>query len=174
MKSATSSGLDATPALFRPTQRPLAAYRLRQAPTSIGGPPLLGHLCGRPGPAELSSAFADSRPVIFASRHPSVDIGHTTLLSFALSRCRPTASSVCTLPLALWVDKDPLAPGQAPTVCARLEERAFRLSAADFPRARISVPIVRLSTSRFSGPRGPSDEFSLIARRILRSACYPC
>jgi hypothetical protein len=55
-----------------------------------------------------------------------------------------------------------------------LEARAFRLSPDDFPRARISVSIARLSTSRFSGLPGPRDGFGLIPRRMLRSACYPC
>jgi len=35
VKPTTSSGMDATPALFRPTQRPLAAVLLRQAPPSV-------------------------------------------------------------------------------------------------------------------------------------------
>jgi len=104
--------------------------------------------------------------------NPSVDRGLTTLLSITLSRCRPTASSVCTLPLGLRVDKDPLAATPGSHNVARC--RAFRLSADDFPRARTSVSIARLSTSRFSGPRGPGDEFGLITSRILGSACYPC
>jgi hypothetical protein len=71
------------------------------------------------GPTALSSAFADSHTVVFALRHPLVDVGHATQLSFAQSRCRPTASSVCTLPLSLWAGKNPLAATilrQAPTV----------------------------------------------------------
>jgi hypothetical protein len=35
VKSATSSGMDATPVSFRPSQSPLAAVLLRQAPLSI-------------------------------------------------------------------------------------------------------------------------------------------
>jgi hypothetical protein len=49
VKSATSSGLDATPALFRPMQSPLAAYHLRQAPTSIEVSPLREPLYGGMG-----------------------------------------------------------------------------------------------------------------------------
>jgi len=62
---------------------------------------------------------------------------------------------------------------QAPTL-ALVEERAFRLSPADFRRARISVSVVRLSTSRFSGQCEPQDVFGHIPCRMLRSACYPC
>jgi len=177
VKSTTSCGLDVTPALFRPTQSPLAAYHLRQAPTSIGAAPLLEHLYDRLGQAVLSSAFADSRAVFFALRHPSVDVGLTTLLFDCSEPVSPDR--------VLGMHATPHPPGgQGPpgrhhpapgSHCrARSEKRAFRLNAEDFPRARISVSIVRLSTSRFSGPRGPCDEFGLIPSRIPRSACYPC
>jgi len=114
--------------MFRPIQSPLAAYHLRQAPTSIGAAPSLEHLYGRLGWLHFASTFADSRAVVLALRHPLVDVGHTTLLSFALRRCRPTASSVCTLPLSLWVGKYPLAATilrQAPTVAPAPKNEPF-------------------------------------------------
>jgi len=132
------------------------------------------HLSWSSGSTELSSAFAASRPVGFASRLPFVGRGLTTLLSIAMSRCRPAASSVCTLPLVLQVDKDPLGATPGSLRWARSEERAFPLKAGDFPRARISVSVVRLSTSRSSGPRGPGDNSGFITSRLLRYACYPC
>jgi len=150
VKSATSSGMDVTPALFRPTQSPLAAYHLRQAPESIGVAPLPEHLYGRLGPAALSSAFADFRSVVFASRRPSVDPGPTTLLFFAPRRCRPTARSVCTLPLALRVDKNPLVATPGSRRCARggtsLSPEPCRLSPSTylgFHRQAFNLTVLR-------------------------------
>jgi len=48
-------GLHATPDSFRSNQNPLAAYRLHQAPVSIAAASLPKPLCGRSGPAFLSS-----------------------------------------------------------------------------------------------------------------------
>jgi hypothetical protein len=86
--------------------------RLPPAPGSyIHRPdPLPGELCGQLGRAELSAAFAGSRSVALTLRtHPLLDVGLTTLLSIALSRCRPATCSVCTLPLPLRAGKYPLA-----------------------------------------------------------------
>jgi len=224
------SGMHATPALFGPTQRPLVANRLHQAPVSLDvaivllnrvGPtfidlrrlppdrfhladpvastghslafdsltpcevgdilrsgcypcvvranteppgslppspgsfihrcsPSLEHLYGRAGWAELSSAVADSRSVVFASRRPFDDEGRTTLLSLAQRRCRPTASSVCTLPLVLRVDKHPLVATPGSHACARggtsLSPEPCRLSPSaylGFRRQAFNLTVLR-------------------------------
>jgi len=90
-----------------------------------------------------------------------VDVGLTTLLSIAVSRCRPAASSVCTLPLVLQVDKYPLAATnlrQVPTEMAEFDKSkmAGHLSADDFPQVRFPVSVARLS------PRGSQGLVGLV------------
>jgi len=108
---------------------------------------------------EFSWSFLDFRRFPssrFNLADPSVvDIGLTTLLSIAVSRCRPAASSVCTLPLSLRAGKYPLAachpaPG---SYCGTEIDRSkpvSRLSADNFPRC-VSGFRCQAFTSRFSG-----------------------
>jgi len=71
VKSTTCSGLHVTPVLFGPAQSPLAAYRLRQAPTTIANASLPKPLFGRSGRAGFSPAFAVFHPVrFFPHGHP--------------------------------------------------------------------------------------------------------
>jgi len=81
VKSATSSGLDATPVSFRLSQSPLAAVLLRQAPPSIAVLRCRGCFI-RSGSAALSPAFAGSCSVvlILADTRPLME-AITTLLS---------------------------------------------------------------------------------------------
>jgi len=89
-----------------------------------------------------------------------------TLLSIALRRCRPAACSVCTPPLSrIGPSQSPLviSPGPSRTPPhAALRHYAHRvrtLNGGDFPRERLSNPVARAFTSRFSGPRGPCGDF---------------
>jgi len=71
VKSATSSGMDATPVLFRPIQCPLVASLLHQAPVRLIG---------------LGSIFHNSRcfpSVAFTSRHPLIASRPSTCFRFA-------------------------------------------------------------------------------------------
>jgi len=100
-----------------------------------------------------------------------VDVGLTTLLSIAVSRCRPAASSVCTLPLVLQVDKYPLAATslrQVPTERATFDKSkmAGHLSADDFPQVRFPVSVARLS------PRGSQGLVGLVVLMAApRASC---
>jgi len=131
------------------------------------------------GSARLSTAFAAFRPVAFTLRFPSVGRGLTTLLSIAQSRCRPTASSVCTLPLSLRVGEYPLAanhpaPGSYSAALVRSLARAFRLSPSDFPRG-----VSRFLSSGFQphGSQGHVGQVTIsgvVTYRMLRYAYHPC
>jgi len=182
VKSTASCGVDATPALFRPAQSPLVAIRLHQAPLSIGVPPLPEHLYVRPGWAELSSAFADSRSVVFALRRPFADRGLTTLLSIALSRCRPTACSVCTLPLALRVGKDPLAASPGSHCCTRLlgtslSPEPWRLSPSaylGFRRQAFNLAVLRATwaTRRIWPHLAPHPQVWMLPLLTVAQQCF--
>jgi len=141
--------------------------------------PVAGVTSDQLGSAGLSTAFTASRPVAFTSRFPTVIEAFTTLLSIAKRRRRPTASSVCTLPLFLRAEEYPLAanqpaPGSYCAASVRLLARSLCLSPADIPRGVSRFPVVRLSTSRFSDPRRPSGHSGMTTDRMLRSAYYPC
>jgi len=150
VKSATSSGLDATPESSRPNQCPLAAVLLRQAPTTIV-------------PLRCRMNFLISRVRLDFSRLSSVPIRSFSSLRIpvrccrpsrhyfrSLRRCRPTAYSVCTQPLSLRVGKYPLAatipaPGPYWSIPLSLLLRVrcsepFDPSATDFPRGVSRCP----------------------------------
>jgi hypothetical protein len=154
VKSTASSGLDATPDSSRPSQCPLAAVLLRQAPTPIA---LLRYResfvvsqvrlnFSRFSPVPIQSLSSSRNPVRWCkpSRHCFRSLG----------RCRPTACWVCTQPLSLQAGKYPLAasiqrqdPTGASSVVAaptfvgsdRCSE-PFDLSARDFPRGVSRFP----------------------------------
>lgn len=94
---------------------------------------------------------------------------------FALGRCRPTACPVCTPPLSLAVEQNPLLPILASgshysASLLSLSPECCRL----FPSAFLES-YLQAFTSRFSGPRGPSDNIlRLVTGCMLRSAYYPC
>jgi len=131
-------------------------------------------LYGRSVPAELSSTFADFRPVCYPLAGVlTVFVGLTTLLSIALRRCRPTASSVKMLPLFLRAEQDSPTSRRVPIVCWCSCERHFRLSSVGI--SSISrFPSVDFHPRGFSGPRRPGDSSGFITCRLLRSANYPC
>jgi hypothetical protein len=164
VKSATSSGMDATPASFGPTQRPLAAVLLRQAPPSV----VTARCRDDFRSAGLGEAFRcfHSFPLRrFQPRGSQPLTGaFTTLLSIALRRCRPAASSVCTLPLSLRAGKYPLAanhpaPGSYTAAPARLLARAFHLSPADLPRGDSRFPSSGFQPHGSQGHVGQGDHF---------------
>jgi len=102
VKSTTCSGLHATPDSFRLNQNPLAAYRLRQAPVLIAVLRYRSRFMVGQVRLEFPRLFTDFRPVCFPLTGVlTVGTGLTTLLSIALRRCRPTASSVWMQPLSL-------------------------------------------------------------------------
>jgi hypothetical protein len=105
--------MHATPDSFRFESEPPG--RLPPAPGSCvhRSASLPKLLCGRSGPAILASTFIDFRMVCFSLAGVlTVNSGHTTLLSIAVCRCRPAASSVCMLPLSLQVRQySPVMPG---------------------------------------------------------------
>jgi len=65
VKSTTCSGLHATPDSFRSSQNPLAAYRLRQAPTFIAVFPLPKPLLVGQVRLDFPRFFTGFRPVCF-------------------------------------------------------------------------------------------------------------
>jgi len=163
VKSATSSGMDATPALFGPTQRPLAAVLLRQAPPSVVTARCRDDFrrAGSGGAFRCFRSFPRRR---FHLTVPNPDWGLTTLLSIAQRRCRPAASSVCTLPLSLRVGEHPLAanhpaPGSCSAAPLRLLARAFRLSPADLPRGDSRFPSAGFQPHGSQGHAGQGDHF---------------
>jgi hypothetical protein len=110
--------MDATPASFGPIQSPLAAVLLRQAPPSVVTARYRDDF-QLAGLGEACHCFR-SFPLRRFQPHGSQPLtgAFTTLLSIALRRCRPAASSVCTLPLSLRAGEYPLAATilrQAPT-----------------------------------------------------------
>jgi len=126
--------------------------------------PVAGMTSDQLGSARLSAAFAVYRPVAFTSRFPTVAGGLTTLLSIAQRRCRPTASSVCTLPLSLQAGEYPLAanhpaPGSYSAASRPISRTGLSPEPCRLSSRRFSISVVRLSTSRFSGPRRPGDHF---------------
>jgi len=126
--------------------------------------PVAGMTFNELGSARLSTAFAAFRPVAFASRFPTLIEAFTTLLSIAQRRCRPAASSVCTLPLSLRVGENPLAanqpaPGSYSAAPVRLLARAFRLSAVDFPRGVSRFPSSDFQPHGSQGHVGQGDHF---------------
>jgi len=164
VKSTTSSGMDATPASFGPTQSPLAAVLLRQAPPSVATARYRGDF----RPAGLGEAFRcfHSFPLRRLQPHGSQPVtgAFTTLLSIALRRCRPAAFSVCTLPLSLRAGKYPLAanrpaPGSYSAAPARLLARAFHLSPADLPRGDSRFPSTGFQPHGSQGHVGQGDHF---------------
>jgi len=126
--------------------------------------PVTGVTSEQLGPASLSVACAASRLVVFTLRIPSLIEAYATLFSITQRRCRPTASSVCTLPLFLRVEEYPLAANQpAPGSHSAASDAISHTDLSPEPwrlsSRRFSISVVRLSTSRFSGPRGPGDHF---------------
>jgi len=163
VKPTTSSGVDATPALFRPTQSPLAAVLLRQAPLSVITARCRGDFrrVGLGGAFRCFRSFPSRR---FTSRFPTLTEAVTTLLSIAQRRCRPAACSVCTLPLSLRAGEYPLAanqpaPGSYSAAPVRLLERALRLSPADFPRGVSRFPSSGFQPHGSQGHVGLGDHF---------------
>jgi len=159
VKPATSSGVDATPALFRPTQSPLAAVLLRQAPPSVVTARCRGDFRSV-GLGETFRCFRGFPSRRFHLAVPNLDGGlHDT----AFDRLAPVSSD-----RVLGMHATPLPPGgrvppgRQPT-CARFllsSTRAIaRPSLSPEPcrlaSRRFSISVVRLSTSRFSGPRRP-------------------
>jgi len=107
----------------------------------------------------------------------------TTLLSIALSRCRPTAGSVSLQPLSLRAGKSPLAATVlrqalrmtlALSQILRSGQRSLSSGSRQVLRARRPSPLASGSTSRFPESPKPSTPSGWAARRILRSAYYPC
>jgi hypothetical protein len=141
--------------------------------------PVAGMTSDRLGLARFSTAFADFHPVAFTSRVPTIARGLTTLLSIASSRCRPTASSVCTLPLALRVGKYPLAanhpaPGSYSAAFVRSLARFFRLSPDDIPRGVSRFPSPGFQPHGSQGHVGQVTISGIVTYRMLRFAYYPC
>jgi hypothetical protein len=141
-------------------------------------------LCGRSGPATLASIFTDFRVVCFplagvlnvnVSRgrpldHPLMgrhyfNAGLTTLLSIALRRCRPTASSVWMLPLSLQVGQySPVSPGllsMHPLLRASLSPELCRLSSIT------RFPPTDFQPRGSQGPHRPGDVSGFVTRRML-------
>jgi len=148
-------GMDATPVPFRLDQSPLAAVLPRQASPSIALSRYRWSFMVNRARLVFSAIFTLSRPVFLTLRYPSVDGDLTTLLSIALSRCRPATCSVCTLPLPLRAGKCPLAayqPAPGSYFCASSTNRLrVSLSADHFPRC-VSGSRSQAFTSRLSGP----------------------
>jgi len=113
----------------------------------------------------LPRLFTDFRMVCFPLAGVlTVNTGLTTLLSIALRRCRPAASSVWMLPLSLQAGQySPVLPGLLSSA-----PELVRLSS-----------IARFPSSDFQ-PHGSQDLTGLVdasgsvTRRMLRSAYYPC
>jgi hypothetical protein len=148
--------MDGTPDPFRPSQRPLVSspglwsvVRAKRGLFLVRAPPAFRDLRRFPPAAFTSRSLSSTKPA--------------TLLSIALRRCRPTACSVCTLPLSrIGPSQSPLvfSPGPSRVPCAALSHSAHpTLIGGDFPRERLPISVARALTSRFSGPRGPCGDF---------------
>jgi hypothetical protein len=107
----------------------------------------------------------------------------TTLLSIALSRCRPTADSVSMQPLSLRAGKSPLAATVLRQVLRmtldlnqilRSGQTSLSSGSRRVLRARRPSPLASGSTSRFPKSPKPSTPSGWAARRMLRYAYYPC
>jgi len=162
VKSATSSGLDATPVSFRLSQSPLAAFRLRQAPTSIAlSRYRVSFWSVGPGWSFRSfHCFPSSR---FNLADPSVsDVGLTTLLSIAcagVARPRPRSARY---PSPSGWESTPWPPSilrQAPTVESKrspsqVSKPAFSPACCRLSSRRYSISVVRLSPHGCQGHVG--------------------
>jgi len=160
VKSATSSGMDVTPASFGPTQSPLAAVLLRQAPPSV----VTARCRDDFRPAGFGEAFHCFHSFLLRRFQPHGSQPLTGgLHDTAFDRSAPMSSG-----RVLGMHATPLPPGgrvppgRQPS-CARFLLSGTRsISRAGLSpepcrpaSRRFSISVVRLSTSRFSGPRRP-------------------
>jgi len=123
--------------------------------------PVTGVTSDQSGSADLSTAFTASRPVAFTSRFPTaIEASRHCFRSLSAGVVRPR-SRYARYPSSSGRKSTPWPPTnqrQAPTArhSVRLLARSHSLSPDDIPRGVSRFPVVRLSTSRFSGPRRPS------------------
>jgi len=159
-RPAACSGLHATPGSFRPSQSPLVS--------SPGPWSFLQQLTLRRSRCSRFSAVstASHRSLSPCGSAPVSRL--TTLLSIAVRRCRPTACyGVHATPVSYRAESEP--PGHQPR-SQRFSPECWRLSSRTTLESRRQA-----FTSRFSGPTWALQRFSSgVARRVLRSARYPC
>lgn len=147
---AACSSLQATSDWFRPNQCPLAAVLPRQASSSVGS---------RVAPSSFRPVwFTETFIPVLSPRGSTPPKKASQHHACALSRCCPTAYSVCTLPLMVQATSEPpgrCIPHQAPLAVATrrlLNASRFCLwSMRLFRSSRPSVPATSVS------PRGAKE-----------------
>lgn len=156
MNLAASSGLDATPVSFRPSQRP-----------QVSSPGSLVVHCFRFRCHRLSTVFRRFPPAAFTSRLRPLLPGLRHCFLFTLAAVVRPHHPVRMLPLSRSGRvRAPWSSAQVP----RFSPKFCRHSSG-----RLPISVVSLSTSRFSGPTQAVSRFSCcVTRHMLRSAYYPC
>jgi len=142
VKSTAFSGMNATPVPFRSGQNPLAAYRLRQAPTSIARLHCWMSFVVERARRNFPQLSLLSAPSLCPLRVPFVDVGLTTPLSIALAGVARPRAGYARNPFPSGRESTPWLPTilrQVPTAAPPLRG-AFRLSADDFPRGDTRFP----------------------------------
>jgi len=171
--------MHATPESFGPTQSPLAAYRLRQVPTTIAAFRCRNRFVV--GQVRLNFPRLSPIPIQSASSLTGVLTVCCKPYDTAFDRFAPVSPDRILRLHATPVPRSgTVLPNLSSGSCCdnRPCERLFRLSSKPIARFRLS------STSRFpssdfqphgiSGPHRPGDSFGFITCRLLRSASYPC
>ena len=172
---------------FRAPWSPSSCTRLPHPSRSlIAKVSLWSHRFGAPF---ASFHWFPSRRFNLTVRH--IDVILTTLLSIALRRCRPTASSVSMLPLCQWRHSASWSPSPEPgSSIAHIPKSMgmpFHLSAADFPRSVFRFLSAGFHLADLRANPGPEAHNSLLpalrtevirtpaslARQSLLSAHHP-
>jgi len=118
-------------------------------------------------PVRVSGSSRFSNRPLSPSRGPESVSRPMTLLSLAEGWCHPPASC------GLHATPDPFRPNQCPLVISPGTRESI-LSAVKFPRVRFSISLARLSPCGSQLACGPVTSSSVVTRRVLRSARYPC